>query len=55
MSPPGMDLPHTPRITSKSILSPVILFSTFPRRSEAVATDTIFSDTPAVDYGSTMA
>ena len=30
MSPPGMDLPHTPRITSKSILSPVILFSTSP-------------------------
>ena len=26
-----------------------------PRRSEAVATDTIFSDTPAVDDGSTMA
>ena len=30
MSPPGMDLSHTPRITSKSILSPVILFSTSP-------------------------
>ena len=26
-----------------------------PRRSEAVATDTIFSDTPAVDDGSTIA
>ena len=55
MSPPGMELLHTPRITSKSILSPVILFSNIPRRSEAVATDTIFSDTPAVDDGSTMA
>ena len=30
MSPPGMDLLHTPRITSKSIFSPVILFSTSP-------------------------
>ena len=30
MSPPGMELLHTPRITSKSILSPVILFSTSP-------------------------
>ena len=30
MSPPGMDLPHTPRITSKSIYNPVILFSTSP-------------------------
>ena len=31
MSPPGMELLHTPRITSKSILSPVILFSTCGR------------------------
>ena len=30
MSPPGMELLHTPRITSKSILSPIILFSTSP-------------------------
>ena len=30
MSPPGMGLLHTPRITSKSILSLVILFSTSP-------------------------
>ena len=28
MSPPGMGLPHTPRITSKSTLSLAILFST---------------------------
>ena len=26
-----------------------------PRRNEAVATDTIFSDTPAIDSGVTMA
>ena len=55
MSPPGMDLPHTPRITSKSILSPVVLFSTSPDAVKLLATDTIFSDTPAVDDGSTMA
>ena len=30
MSPPGMELPHTPRITSKSTLSLAILFSTSP-------------------------
>ena len=30
MSPPGMELPHTPRITSKRTLSLVILFSTSP-------------------------
>ena len=48
MSPPGMGLLHIPRITSRSTLSLAILFSTF-------ATDTIFSDTPAVDDGSTMA
>ena len=47
MSLPGMELLHTPRTTSKSTLSLAI--------SEAVATDTIFSDTPAVDDGSTMA
>ena len=47
MSPPGMGLHHTPRITSKRSLSLAILFSTSP--------DAIFSDTPAVDDGSTMA
>ena len=30
MSPPGMELLHTPRITSKSTLSLAILFSTSP-------------------------
>ena len=55
MSPPGMGLLHIPRITSKSTLSLAILFSTSPDSSEAVATDTIFSDTPAVDDGSIMA
>ena len=30
MSPPGMELPHTPRITSKSTSSLTILFSTSP-------------------------
>ena len=30
MSPPGMELLHTPRITSKSTLSIAILFSTSP-------------------------
>ena len=50
MSPPGMELIHTPRITSKS--NPVF---NIPRCSEAVATDTIFSDTPAVDDSSAMA
>ena len=52
MSPPGMELLHTPRITSESTLSLAILLS---RHSEAIAIDTIFSDTPAVDDGSTMA
>ena len=47
MSPPGMGLHHTPRITSKRTLSLEILSSTSP--------DAIFSDTPAVDDGSTMA
>ena len=55
MSPPGMELPHIPRITSRNILSLEIPVFNIPRRSEAVATDTIFSDTPAVDDGSTMA
>ena len=30
MSPPGMELLHTPKITSKSTLSLAILFSTSP-------------------------
>ena len=55
MSPPGMELLHTPRITSKSIFKSRNPVFNIPRRSEAVATDTIFSDTPAVDDGSTMA
>ena len=55
MSPPGMGLLHIPRITSKSTLSSRNPVLNIPRRSEAVATDTIFSDTPAVDDGSTMA
>ena len=54
MSPPGMGLLHIPRITSKSTKSRNPVFN-IPRRSEAAATDTIFSDTPAVDDGSTMA
>ena len=41
-------------ITSRSTSSPGILFSTFPG-DEAVATDTIFSDTPAINDGSAMA
>ena len=46
--------PHTQDYIKKHLKSrnPV---SNIPRRSEAVATDTIFSDTPAVDDGSTMA
>ena len=55
MSPAGMGLLHTPRITSNSsfeLRNPVF---NIPRCSEAVATDTIFLDTLAVDDGSTMA
>ena len=46
--------PHTQDYIKKHFKSrnPVFII---PRRSEAVATDTIFSDTPAVDDGSTMA
>ena len=46
--------PHTQDYIKKHFKSrnPVI---NIPRCSEAVATDTIFSDTPAVDDGSTMA
>ena len=50
MSPPDMGLLHTPRITSKALQSRTPVFN-IPRRSEAGATDTIFSDTPAVDEG----
>ena len=55
MSPPGMELLHTPRITSKKHFKSRNPVFNIPRRSEAVATDTIFSVTPAVDDGSTMA
>ena len=55
MSPPGMELaPHTQDYIKKHFKSRNPVFN-IPRRSEAVATDTIFSDTPAVDDGSTMA
>ena len=46
--------PHTQDYIKKHFKSRNPLFN-IPRRSEAVATDTIFSDTPAVDDGSTMA
>ena len=46
--------PHTQDYIKKHFKSRNPVFS-IPRRSEAVATDTIFSDTPAVDDGSTMA
>ena len=46
--------PHTQNYIKKHFKSPNHVFS-IPRWSEAVATDTIFSDTPAVDDGSTMA
>ena len=46
--------PHTQDYIKKHFKSPNPVFN-IPRRSEAVATDTIFSDTPAVDDGSTMA
>ena len=55
MSPPGMGLLHIPRITSKKHFKSRNPVFNIPRCSEAVATDTIFSDTPAVDDGSTMA
>ena len=55
MSPPGMELaPHTQDYIKKHFKSRNPGFN-IPRHSEAVATDTIFSDTPAVDDGSTMA
>ena len=54
MSPPGMVLLHTQDYIKKHFMSRNPVFN-IPRRSEAVATDTIFSDTPAVDDGSTMA
>ena len=46
--------PHTQDYIKKHFESRNPVFN-IPRCSEAVATDTIFSDTPAVDDGSTMA
>ena len=46
--------PHTQDYIKKHFKSRNPVFN-IPRRSEAIATDTIFSDTPAVDDGSTMA
>ena len=46
--------PHTQDYIKKHFKSRNPVFN-IPRRSEAVATDTIVSDTPAVDDGSTMA
>ena len=46
--------PHTQDNIKKHFKSRNPVFN-IPRHSEAVATDTIFSDTPAVDDGSTMA
>ena len=46
--------PHTQDYIKKHFKSRNPVFN-IPRCSEAVATDTIFSDTPAVDDGSTMA
>ena len=46
--------PHTQDYIKKHFKSRNPVFN-IPRRSEAVATDTILSDTPAVDDGSTMA
>ena len=46
--------PHTQDYIKKHFKSCNPVFN-IPRHSEAVATDTIFSDTPAVDDGSTMA
>ena len=46
--------PHTQDYIKKHFKSRNPVFN-IPRRSEAVATDTIFSDTPTVDDGSTMA
>ena len=46
--------PHTQDYIKKHFKSRNPVFN-IPRRSEAVATDTIFSDTPVVDDGSTMA
>ena len=46
--------PHTQDYIKKDFKSRNPVFN-IPRCSEAVATDTIFSDTPAVDDGSTMA
>ena len=51
---PDWNAPHTQNYIKKHFKSRNPVFN-IPRRSEAVATDTIFSDTPAVDEGSTMA
>ena len=45
MSPPGMELLHTPRITSKSTLNLAILFSTSPDAVKLLQ-QTPFSLTP---------
>ena len=45
--------PHTKDYIKKHFKSRNPVFN-IPRRSEALATDTILSDTPAVDDGSTM-
>ena len=50
-----LEAPFHNMITSRSTSSPGILFFNIPRRNEPVATDTIFSDTPAINDGSTMA
>ena len=49
-----LSMSHTQDYIKKHFKSRNPVFN-IPRRSEAVATDTIFSDTPAVDDGSTMA
>ena len=46
--------PHTQDYIKKHFKSRNPVFN-IPRHSEVVATDTIFSDTPTVDHGSTMA
>ena len=46
--------PHTQDYIKKHFKSRTPVFN-IPRDNEAVATDTIFSDTPAIDDGSTMA
>ena len=50
-----LEAPFHNMITSRSNSSPGILFSTFPGEMRMLPTDTIFSDTPAINDGSTMA